>query len=272
MNDDASERFKRFMSRHLVALVGDYTSFNTDGSELHRGMFAITGFVIEFVDRWFWVTAGHRLQDELDGPIRNGYLKIQNTAFADYFGIDAQNYNTLCYTYEPECGFYIDDSEEGLDFGLIAIPDLYRTAMEKNGILAISRSHWTNQPEADFTHYKMLGLPAHLKEDSERTIVVAMIAVEALPPEEWQQYSEDVRFIGRIPADVQITNIEGMSGGPIFGFRQLPDGQWSYHIVALQSRWIASKRVIFGCSLPRFAEAVHDSFVRLLNADGSSEA
>jgi hypothetical protein len=267
MNDETNDRFVRFMGRHLVALVGDYTSFNEDGSECHRGMFAMTGFVIEFFGKWFWVTAGHRLQDELDAPIRSGYLKIENTAFADFFGLDAPNYNTLSYTYEPSEAFYIDDPEEGLDFGLIALPDLYRRGMEKNGIVAISREHWVNQPECGFSQYKMLGLPAHLKQDAQRAIRVAMIDIEALPVKEWEAYSEDVRFIGRIPADLQISSIEGMSGGPIYGFRARTDGQVEYYVVALQSRWIADKKVIFGCSLPRFAEAVHNSIAAAMRGE-----
>jgi hypothetical protein len=49
-----------------------------------------------------------------------------------------------------------------------------------------------------------------------------------------------------------------MSGGPIFGFRRNEDGRLSYHVVALQSWWDEDKRIVFGCSVPFFAERVYE--------------
>ena len=46
-----------------------------------------------------------------------------------------------------------------------------------------------------------------------------------------------------------------MSGGPIFGFRQLPNGECRYWVAAVQSWWDPGARTIYGCSVPIFARA-----------------
>jgi hypothetical protein len=64
-------------------------------------------------------------------------------------------------------------------------------------------------------------------------------------------------FTAKIHPECEIQSIEGMSGGPIFGFRKNAQGQFLFHVVALQSRWDENQRIIFGCSLPYFAEWLH---------------
>jgi hypothetical protein len=65
------------------------------------------------------------------------------------------------------------------------------------------------------------------------------------------------RFVGQIIPELPIDSIEGMSGGPIFGFRY-KDSELRYWIVALQSSWYQSSRVIFGCPLPTLASLLSD--------------
>jgi hypothetical protein len=63
------------------------------------------------------------------------------------------------------------------------------------------------------------------------------------------------RFIGRINVEIPF-NIKGMSGGPIFGLTEKPDGTDEYTVVALQSRWIQDHRIIFGCPLRVFGDFI----------------
>jgi hypothetical protein len=273
MSTDRLRDFERFMSRHLVALTGQYISFNPDGSELHRGVVAFSGFVIEFFDKWFWVTAGHCLKD-LEKEIEAGHLKVWNYSFADHFGLNAPHREVVPITYDAECRFFIDQPSQALDFGLIQLSDLHRKAMEKNGIVAVTRENWKNQPALDFEHYTMLGFPSHLKQEIHHSdghvdgfIEPVMIPLDRLRPEEMDEVPEAAWFIGKIPDEVKIPSIVGMSGGPIYGFRKQPDGQWTYHIVALQSWWYEDKRIAFGCSLPLFAEMLHESIVEQMHPD-----
>jgi hypothetical protein len=277
MSADRQADFVRFMSHHLVALTGQYQSFNGDGTQLHRGFFGFSGFVIEFFDRWFWVTAGHCLKEFLDEPIRAGHLKVWNVGFADNFALEARHHDILPVTYEPGCGYYIEDPMAALDFGLIPLDDLQKQGMQKNKVIAVNRVNWIHQHSLVFSHYKMLGFPSHLITETRRSdghvdgdLATAMITLDRLSPADVDNSPEGVWFVGQIPPDVTISSIKGMSGGPIYGFRQLDNGSWVYHVVALQSWWDEKRRIAYGCSLPYFAEALHSAAVDLLVTEDHS--
>jgi len=79
------------MSRHFVALICDYESLNMDGSVFHRGVTVLSGFLLELPDpeqldqdKWYWVTAGHCLQVEIDERIKKGELRIIGGSFMDF--------------------------------------------------------------------------------------------------------------------------------------------------------------------------------------------
>ena len=69
-------------------------------------------------------------------------------------------------------------------------------------------------------------------------------------------------FVGVVGAAAGLPNIEGMSGGPIFGFYKGSDERWQYWIVALQSRWNEERRIIFGCPVPVIAHVVEEQIKR----------
>jgi len=261
--------FLAFMSRHLVAFTVRYESFDDAGKSFHHGLIVYSGFVLSLYDQWFWVTAGHCFQnqidqDGLDDLIKAGKIKLRGTAFADHFGLDVIDEHIIPYSYEPGCAFHIFRKDLGLDFAIIPLPDLIRTAFEKNGIIAVSRENWIHQSKITFESFMILGFPSHLVESSmtsNKGMVGAfepvMIRVDRLSPADVENVPTDIWFVGRIPSEVKIKDIKGMSGGPIYGFWRAENGQWFYHVVALQSWWREKSRTVFGCSVPVFAEFVH---------------
>jgi hypothetical protein len=257
--------FVQFMSRHLVAMVGDYESYQPSGEILHRGMFVFSGFIIELHDRWFWTTAGHCLEDYLETPVRNGVMKILGSGFADYFGPDVKSQSNIPFTYQVGDGFYVQKPDLGLDFALVRLPELLRKNLEHNGVVPIIRKNWVYQDTLEFSLYRMLGFPSHLVTEPEYdekgvlkpgTMQPVMLAINRIEQREAGVEAASAWFEGRIDPRIDIPSIEGMSGGPIFGFRRNDEGGWSYHVVALQSRWFKKQRIVHGCSLPVFAEAV----------------
>lgn len=270
MSNDHETDFLRFMSRHVVALTGEYESFTPDTTPLHRGVFVFSGWVLALHERWFWVTAGHCFKQCLDHPIQAGTMRIISSGFADYFGLDAAHQHLVPFTYEVGDGFYVDRGDMGLDFGLIPLSDLTRRAFAANGVVAVSRQNWVHQEAVTFTLYRMLGFPSQPVQES--TVVASdgsisayvqpvMIGIDRLEPNEVSGSPASTWFVGRIVPEATIPNIEGMSGGPVYGFRQGADGRWYYHVVALQSRWRPESRIVFGCSVPLFAEAVHQALL-----------
>lgn len=254
--------FLAYMSRHLVPLACEYQSF--DRGTLHAsGTTYFTGFVLELHDAWYWVTAGHCLKD-LDAQIRNGVLRILGGRFMDYFGSDATYTVGLPYTYEPGSGIYLYDREQGLDFGLLRLNELFKAGFKANGVAVISRKNWMFQPDLEFQIYKLLGIPASeagTVAQPDGSVISGcrsyMFDVERLEPADVPNVPSDEFFVARMSAQSTIASIEGMSGGPIFGFRMNSEGRWAYHVVAVQSSWLRNERIIMGCPLPLFAERIH---------------
>ncbi len=252
--------FVRFMSRHLVAApLGDYESYK-DGKVFHSGTFALSGFVLTLHDRHFWVTAGHCLKD-FDRDIRCGVLKIFDTGFVDYFGSEAKHVHKYPYQYEPGCEFYIDSLDDALDFAIIPLDLLMIQSFEVNGVKNVSRANWLQQPSLIFERYMILGLPAYLIPKDRPAAQPVLVGIEPLDPKTIPDPLPDGWFVGKIDDECPIKSIEGMSGGPIYGFRRNDQGQWLYHIVALQSRWREGSRVIFGCPMTLFAEMLYQQMI-----------
>ena len=53
-------------------------------------------------------------------------------------------------------------------------------------------------------------------------------------------------FYGKITLHSDQKSVRGMSGGPIFAFKEV-SGQYKYWLKALQSRWIEQSEIVIGC-------------------------
>ena len=54
-------------------------------------------------------------------------------------------------------------------------------------------------------------------------------------------------FYGKVFLGKALSNIEGMSGGPIFGFYQNDKDELRYWLLALQSRWLPKSHNTMAC-------------------------
>lgn len=276
MDSGSGTNVVSFMSRHFVALACEYETINTDGTIHGRDAAVYSGFLIEIYGQMFWVTAGHCLKEELDENIDKGVLRVTGGGFMDYFGQDAQHFHRVPFTYEPHSAIYADDPESGLDFALLKLDELQERSFAANGLAPITRENWVHQPDLTFDFYRMLGIPKQCvfrgKTLGDVTVQQAMVAVnrmaidEVCEPPFGVKVPSDAWFVGRIDPGAEISDIRGMSGGPIYGFRRNEAGRLTYHAVALQSRWWRESRTIFGCSIPYFAEAIHRQIDEFANS------
>ena len=266
-----------FMSRHFLALSCHYDLRKADGTT-DRHVPVFSGFLLEVHGVHFWVTAGHCLK-ELDTLLASDRVTVCGGGFMDYFGYEAIHKHSVPFQYEPGCGYYVTEPQHGIDYGLVALNDLQVRAFQANKLIAISRENWIYQQDLTFDFYMMLGIPEDrvIKVTSpDKTIGAhvsqSMVRIDKIdlndlgePPSDAEAAPTDAWFIGRIPAECSIRVVKGMSGGPIYGFRRNGKGQLSYHVVALQSRWWDKRRIVFGCSVPLFAEEVHRQFGALID-------
>jgi hypothetical protein len=133
--------------------------------------------------------------------------------------------------------------------------------------LAVGEENWLRQHEVTPEVYTVVGLPGELSisrmlEGPGWQQMIAAFQPVLMTVRRLENLPVDVQpttipwFVGQLPQQLEIPDIQGMSGGPILAFRRNTDGQWVYWIVALQSWWFPDRRIVFGCSVPEFARRV----------------
>jgi hypothetical protein len=242
----------QYFCRHLVALC---VTFQRKGED-HTHFAAYSGTLILIHSRVFLLTAGHILED-LDKVRKSADVEITNAVLADTFGLERISDIPIPFDLKSAESFHIDNEEEGLDFGVISLSRYYVNLLAKNGVVALEEKNWINQANVSFDGYVMLGLPEeiaskYVNDAGEGLVEPTMFGVRRLdPPPDDTPVTTHPRFVGQISAETPIKSVVGMSGGPIFGFRF--GEQTQYWVVALQSTWIPSRRIVYGCSLPILA-------------------
>lgn len=261
MNEKGAIKTLEFFCRHLVALCITYRQVR-NGMPVEKPIFsAYPGVVICIQGFCSFLTAGHALKD-LNTHLERGDVLIDSAVLADTFGPDTISEKPIPFDLSNEPMFFIYDKEEGLDFGLIALRPYYVRLLAKHKIKALFEENWINQHRVKFDGYTMLGLPEEFitseqggPGDDSGTVgkvaptMIGVKPIDCIP--EGIKPTKYPRFVGQLHQNLPLSSIVGMSGGPIFGFRNGPP--MSYWVVAIQSSWLPSQAVVFGCPLPVLA-------------------
>ena len=195
------------------------------------------------------LTAGHILRD-IEGYLKEPRIMIGPWSVIDDFG-PGKHHEPVPFDMISAPRSYVDDDEEGLDFGLVVLNDYYRKLLEANSVVPISKENWIAQSGMEFETHIMLGLPSKFIEgkliDGERTPkILTSRAPTMILVKELKETPADIkkklllRFIGKIDDKCPLDDIDGMSGGPILGFRRGINN--AYWIVAIQSAWLKKKK------------------------------
>jgi hypothetical protein len=251
-----------------VSLSGWYHPLDSDGKPIgQEQFFSYSGFPISIHGVWNFVTAGHILVD-LEQHLQNRTIKVNRYVLVDRFGPDATSHDPIPFDYEKTPKLPVHDEALGLDFGLVMLRPLYRGLLMANGIVPVTEAKWRNIPDDLLSRYIMVGLPQELirtrligGQGNSRiigSVAPAGIGLERLdlPPDDIPK-TKYPRFVGRLgeAVDSSVSDISGMSGGPIIGFNR----EWNqYWIVAVQSSWLPQRRIAFGCLVSVFANLVDE--------------
>jgi hypothetical protein len=246
----------QFFCRHLVALCVTFEHVGGNQADKEPSFAAYAGTLIKIQESIFLLTAGHILR-QLESALRSDKIGITGAVLADTFGLNRICDQPIPFDLKNARMFYIDDNEQGLDFGVIYLEPYYVRLLAANGVFALSEKNWIHQHSVDFDAYVMLGLPEEFTSErvtasGDGVVSPTMFRVHRLasPPED-RPPTQYPQFVGQIDQELPIKSVKGMSGGPIFGFRLEP--QTVYWIVALQSSWNPTTRIVYGCSLPILA-------------------
>jgi hypothetical protein len=145
MSDDQNTTDKDFLGylgRHIVALTGIFLDKSTDPPRRLR--FIYGGIIMSFGDAWFFVTAGHALQN-LSRAVELGL--IEHLSLLDYISYLASHKMPVPFVYEKRFEVAIvNDDITHADFGIYYLREYYCNAMKANEAEPLPERQWLNQP------------------------------------------------------------------------------------------------------------------------------
>jgi hypothetical protein len=264
---ERAQEMLAYFCNHLVALCGSYVELDAARQEVGEPVFfSFPGFILSVRGVWCLVTAGHSIQG-LDDDLQSGRIRLTDCSLADYFGSAPRVNEPTRFFYEDCPKLSIHEPDDGLDFALIVLRPYYRMNLEANGIRAIAEENWINQNVKACELFALVGFPT-CQVDNPRTLnpfgdrVAGTVNPTLVPVFPVKLHPEEVPratfpwFIAEVGAAARLLDIDGMSGGPVFGFFQDSSGEWRYWIVAVQSRWRQDRRILFACPVPVLAGLV----------------
>lgn len=259
--------------KHLVALICRATAPAKPTAEATTHVF--TAFVIEAAGQWFLITAGHVINGIKDAQAA-GYL-------VDWFRLGDKAAGSkwdfgVPIPFEIAEWVVLEGDPGGTDYAAWPIPDLIVQQLRAGGVKALGEHTWLEPiHEAERPHWVLAGIPKEnvITRGSKiafRGVLIPLIPTAA-PPE---ATTVERRTFAQIkppddPSSVTTTDIDGMSGGPIFAVRMEnhpEEIKVNYGVIGIQSGWLAPQRIISFCSLAEFAEGVKRAveIVRSTNA------
>lgn len=231
-----------------------------------------SGFVVEIAGEWFYITAGHilraiqkasetgsvfdvwRLGDQTAGH------KFQDTAVPYAFNIDQ-----WCV---------LEDDSLGLDYAAVHIGGLYRRQLEAGGVVPFGPDSWSDHT-VPHDYWALIGVPSETVTYVGKTIINARIVVAPLTetgPPLLADGKAMNQFYAKLAVDSDrvVTDLDGMSGGPIALLKYV-DNSWKYSIIGVQSSWYPSLRTIAACPIRSFTEALRPIVEEALKHTAGSE-
>jgi hypothetical protein len=273
-NDNSSQTLFQCLTKHIVglaitdALNNPRSSTSDIAQDFDIQVFIISTFLILVRDLWFLVTAGHTLEDTKK-RLQSSRRILKSRLLDGTSGMTG----SIPFDLNLSKIFHID--RDGHDYGLIQLRPLFSQSLMQGGIRPLTEKHWTDIPELADDYY-LLGFPKQAQiikitsNDNGGRIStdlgVPLLALQRIftPPKTLESPAE--RFYANVPItqipeeikgeNASLTDISGMSGGPIFGVKQIEQNKLRYWIVAIQSGWLSQSRTLAACFIKPFIDGV----------------
>lgn len=250
-----SADFLRTVGRHFVTLS---CVQRTPGSPNEK-IFVFSGFVVDVRGVWIYVTAGHILRDiktSLDsGAVFEIWRLDDQTAGNGFKGA------AIPYAFDVDRWLVIEDLQTGLDYAVVVLDTMYRVQLEAGGVVPIDKTAWGDHV-TEFDHWAEIGIPSETVEYDTRSHIKARIVVAPLEPAEVPAGAgrrAENQFYAKLKGDSAgvVTDIDGMSGGPIFALKKVGE-DWKYSVIGVQSGWYPRARVITACPFSSLGYALEE--------------
>ena len=238
-----------FFHRHLVPICLVFTIENK------AAVYVATAFVLSAQDEWFLVTAGHVALD-IKSYLENPKYCLEKVLLYDYGGSGAVHYEPIPFELISDNIIILGD-ETTLDYSVIHLRPHYKNLLIANNIEPLNEEVWLKQPQnPDF--FWMIGVPRQMvsvewnndanSAINQINIVTTLIQVKhAIQRPVGLAKRSSARWYGYAKLVPPIDDISGMSGAPIFAFKQSDSGELRYWLIGIQSSWNRGNKAIAAC-------------------------
>ena len=266
MISDFTKRVAASLGRHFVTLSCQQ---HLPGIEQPNTL-VFSGFVVEILGEWFYMTAGHILED-VRAAERSG-ARFDAWRFGDQLAGNAFNGAAVPYEFEDDKWLALDDRSAGIDYAVGHIRHFYRRQLEAGGVTAIDRTAWSDHVTAS-DHWALVGVPSESVEYDGKTIITARVVLVPLVPTTEPDAAgskAENQFYARPAEDSApyFKNPDGFSGAPVFSLSYVGE-RWLYNVIGVQSAWYESSGTLAICPFTSFAQSIEDELREAMNSIGS---
>ncbi|KAA0090997.1 hypothetical protein [Burkholderia gladioli] len=255
------------LHRHFVSLM--CYDHGEEALKQNGGLPAVynfSGFVVELGSDWLVITAGH-IFDGLKQAVKGG-AKLTNWSVDDS-AVSTAPQPPIPIPLDIDADvFFLHDEVPGMDYAALVLPKLACRALVEQGIVPVRQPEWSTEGLEGFNTWLLVGVPFQTTKMAfgapQIEKYIATIKVDRLTerPEgfldtEFSRLYAKIDFSSIGDNGPTITDIEGMSGGPIFGLRGTPDN-FEYRLIGVQSSWNGkgSRDTIAMCAAQPFIDAL----------------
>lgn len=246
---EKKDKLMAFFYQHIVPI---YFCFEK-GDKKHQ--FILTSFVLSVSDHWFLITSGHSFYIIREELIHKGWALAKCSLF-DSLGINAKFNDPIPFPFDINKGFFfpgIDNEDYSFDYGFYPLSEYFKEMLVSNNIEPLNEEVWKKQPE-HVDRSALIGIPSELINYGNDIEIISCFMYADIV-EETPASFKDVslpQIYAKIQLDNEIKSIEGMSGGPFFGFQISEKGELRYWLLGLQSRWLPESQYIAICPIQVF--------------------
>jgi hypothetical protein len=259
----------RTIGASMVGIGVEFELLNPDGSQaMPKQIATYTALAMAYRGVPVLMTAGHVIRDELEPLlVQKQYedygVRVCGVQFNDSLGRteDVKTRRPKRFPdYPTRPRWAVDDKAKvldsrGLDFGFIMLPRGTWEGMLDNGVKLLGEEMW-EESTAAFDTYKLVGFPINRHLAAEGEAALQIMTVEKIEGESGTTPDgKPAWFVGKPPDEVK--TVKGISGGPIFGLRQLPEGGLLFQVVAMQSWQSGGAQRIYGSPLASFGPLIN---------------
>lgn len=236
LSDDVAKETLAFFQRHVVPL---HITLEREGALIPK---IYTACILEIAGHWLLITSGHCIE-EVDYAVRNHGYKIKESCLIDCMSLGSKHSRPVPFDFYGASP-WSTSKEMGRDFGVMYLDENYVELLKENNVVALNEKAWA-EPPCDPDFCLLIGVPWELsKSDGENAVVTTTF--HPIRPVNSEKYMIDYRsdaFEGVLDIDERLTDIEGLSGGPVLAFKE-EDGHLKYWLIAIQRGWLKSSSTI----------------------------